>query len=234
MYENHEYDNELLNIQTYIYKSFYPSIFISKILVLSTLTAFFICKLCNQPFVNPKIYNSRPFVIDKINTLVDVCKGILVNYNIVYFSLSRYYLYTETPPYQQEQRIVNIVQFLFVLEFIAYWYHRLSHEITTIFKHSHKDHHINIEVYPIDFLEFDYIDNIVQTLYMNIPLYFVPIHIHDYVIIYYFYGTAAFLMHSPLLTNHHTIHHRRFKCNYSLLCPLFDILFGTYVGHHHT
>jgi sterol desaturase/sphingolipid hydroxylase (fatty acid hydroxylase superfamily) len=133
--------------------------------------------------------------------------------------------------YEIHERLCNIAQFLFILEFIAYWYHRLSHEITTIYKNSHKDHHINIQVYPIDFLEFDYIDNIAQTLYINVPLYFVPMNINDYAIIYYIYATSAFLIHSPLITNHHIIHHQRFKCNYSLLFPFFDILFGTYAEH---
>lgn len=227
-----EYDIELLQIENYIYKSFYPSIFIFKILVLSTLSAFFICKLCNQPFINPKIYNNRSYIADKINTIVDVGKGVIINYNIVYFALCQYYLYSESDTNANSTtRVYNIAQFLFIMEFIAYWYHRFSHEHRAIYKNSHKDHHINIQVYPIDFLEFDYIDNIAQTLYINAPLYFVPMHIHDYAIIYYIYATAAFLIHSPLITNHHIIHHQHFKCNYSLLIPIFDILFGTYMEH---
>lgn len=239
MYNNNEYDIELMQIENYVYKMFFPSIFIFKILVLSTLSAFFICKLCNQPFMNPKIYNNQSYIADKVNTIVDVGKGVIVNYNIVYFALSQYYLYSTplspsyTPtPYETTQRLFNSAQFLCILEFIAYWYHRFSHEHKAIYKNSHKDHHINIQVYPIDFLEFDYIDNIAQTLYINVPLYFVPMHIHDYALIYYIYATSAFLIHSPLITNHHIIHHQYFKCNYSLLIPIFDILFGTYVGHH--
>jgi sterol desaturase/sphingolipid hydroxylase (fatty acid hydroxylase superfamily) len=126
-------------------------------------------------------------------------------------------------------RIHSIFQFMFLLEFIAYWYHRLSHEIQFIYRNTHMIHHMNIEVYPLDFLEFDYIDNVAQTLYINLPLYFVPMNLNDYAIIYYFYATCAFLIHSDILTRDHMIHHRRFKYNYGLLFPVFDIIFKTYL-----
>jgi sterol desaturase/sphingolipid hydroxylase (fatty acid hydroxylase superfamily) len=194
-------------------------------LVSSGLTALFICKLFNKPFMNPKLYDKHD-VMDKLNRVLNVGKSVILNYNIVYFTLSQYNLRDGTDDFHS--RIWKIATFVFILEFIAYWYHRLSHEITYIFKNSHKHHHINIDVYPIDFLEFDYIDNVAQTLYTNLPLYFIPMNVNDYTLIYFVYATSAFLSHSDILTNDHIIHHRRFKYNYSLLIPIFDNLFGTY------
>jgi sterol desaturase/sphingolipid hydroxylase (fatty acid hydroxylase superfamily) len=224
MYET--YESESLKIEQFIYYVFFPTIFIFKILVSSTLTAFFLCKVLNKPFMNPHLYN-RTYVMDKINTVTSVGKGVILNYNIIYFALSQYYLREDI--LDLHTRVLNNIQFLFLLEFIAYWYHRLSHEISYIYKHSHCQHHMNIHVYPIDFLEFDYMDNIAQTLYINLPLYFIPMHINDYAVIYYIYATCAFLIHSDILSNDHIIHHRRFKYNYSLLFPVFDVLFGTYL-----
>ena len=99
---------------------------------------------------------------------------------------------------------------------------------TFLYKYSHKQHHQNVNVYPIDFLEFDYVDNVAQTLYINLPLYFVPMNHIDYSVIYYVYATGAFLIHSNIITNDHIIHHRMYKYNFCLLIPIFDIIFGTY------
>lgn len=204
---------------------FFPSIFIFKILVFSTLTAFAICKLQKKPFVNPLL--NKVDMCNKIHNAIGVGMKVIFNYNIIYFSLSQFHLHNESN--ELDSRIHNMFQFMFLLEFIAYWYHRLSHEIQFIYKNSHMIHHANIDVYPLDFLEFDYIDNVAQTLYINLPLYFVPMNTHDYAIIYYFYATCAFLIHSDILTRNHMIHHRRFKYNYGLLFPVFDIIFKTYL-----
>jgi sterol desaturase/sphingolipid hydroxylase (fatty acid hydroxylase superfamily) len=220
-----DYNIEINQIQDFVYSAVYPTWFIFRILLCSTLSAFFICTLTNTPFMNPQLYNKK-YILDKISTVVNVGKGVIINYNIMYFALSQYYLHNDCYPIMT--RLWNNVQFIILLEFIAYWYHRLSHSITYIYKNSHSQHHVNVEIYPIDFLEFDYIDNIAQTLYINLPLYFVPMNIYDYTMIYYIYATGAFLIHSNILTQDHIIHHRNFKYNYCLLLPLFDIVFDTY------
>ena len=208
---------------------FYPTFFILKILLSSTLTAFYLCKMNNKPFFNPQLY-SYIYLADKLRTIIRVGKQVILNYNIIYFGLSQYYLHEESLDF--EDRIFQNIKFVFLLEFIAYVYHRLSHEIPYIYKNSHEQHHRNIDAYPIDFLEFDIVDNIAQTVYINAPLYFVPMHIYDYAWIYYIYATGAFLIHSDMITNDHIIHHRRFKYNYCLLIPIFDGLFGTYLGEN--
>jgi sterol desaturase/sphingolipid hydroxylase (fatty acid hydroxylase superfamily) len=203
----------------------YPTFFISKILVGSTFTAFCICKLNHQSFFNQELY-SHEYLIHKVNTISNVGKLVIVNYNIIYFSLSQYYLHEKS--FHLLDRIFQNIQFIFLLELFAYIYHRLSHKIPYLFNKKHSIHHKNITIYPIDFLEFDITDNIAQTLYINLPLYFVPMHIYDYSMIYFIYSTCAFLIHSNILTNDHIIHHKYFKYNYSLLIPVFDHLFGTY------
>lgn len=203
---------------------FFPSIFIFKILLFSTLTTLTICKLQKKQFFNPAL--TKVSNCAKIYNAIGVGMTAIFNYNIIFFTLSQFHLHNED--YELHCRINSIFKFMFLLEFVAYWYHRVSHEIQFIYKNTHMIHHRNIEVYPIDFLEFDYIDNVAQTLYINLPLYFVPMNVNDYAIIYYFYSTCAFLIHSDILTRDHIIHHNRFKYNYGLLFPVFDIIFGTY------
>ena len=208
-----------------IYTLLYPSFFILKILISSGLTAFLMCKLSNQSFFNPQLY-SHKYLLDKMNTVTSVGTQVIVNYNVIYFVLARHYLHEDC--IEIHHRIFQNIKFIFLLELIAYIYHRLSHRIPYLYNKQHSVHHRNIEIYPIDFLEFDITDNIAQTLYINLPLYFVPMNQNDYALIYYIYATCAFLIHSNMLTNDHIIHHKYFKYNFSLLIPIFDVLFGTY------
>ena len=211
-----------------IYYLFYPTNFILSILFSSSITAFFICKLNNKSFFNAKLY-SHNYLINKINTVAIVATNIIINYNIIYFTSSQFFLHEKIETI--DIRIIRNIQFIFLLEFIAYIYHRFSHELVFLYKNKHSIHHKNIEVYPIDFLEFDIVDNIAQTLYINLPLLSVPMNHYDYAIIYYIYSTCAFIIHSDILTDHHIIHHKYFKCNYSLMLPVFDIIFGTYSSY---
>ena len=208
-----------------IYILLYPSFFILKILISSGLTAFLMCKLSNQSFFNPQLY-SHKYLLDKMNTVTSVGTQVLVNYNVIYFVLARHYLHEDC--IEIHLRIFQNIKFIFLLELIAYIYHRLSHKIPYLYNKQHSVHHRNIEIYPIDFLDFDITDNIAQTLYIHLPLYFFPMNQNDYSLIYYIYATCAFLIHSNIITDHHIIHHKFFKYNYSLLIPMFDMLFGTY------
>lgn len=203
----------------------YPTYFILKTLISSTISAFYICKWAKKPFFNPEKY-SHDYLLEKFNIINNVGKYVVLNYNIIYFGFSRHFLHEES--LDIHVRIFQNIQFLFYLELLAYIYHRLSHEIPYLYKNSHYIHHRNIEVYPVDFLEFDWIDNIAQTLYINLPLVIVPMNMNDYAIIYYLYATGAFLIHSDIFTKEHVIHHRKFKYNYCLLIPIFDHLFFTY------
>jgi sterol desaturase/sphingolipid hydroxylase (fatty acid hydroxylase superfamily) len=203
----------------------YPIYFILKVLFSSLITTLYICKLNNKTFFNTDIY-SKIYLENKIIDSFKLVREIIFYYVFIHSILSKYYLHEENLPLFI--RITQNFYYILLLEFYAYIYHRLSHEIKYIYKNSHYIHHKNIDVYPVDFLEFDKIDNIAQTLYVNLPLYFVPMNIYDYAIIYYIYATCAFLIHSDILTNHHKIHHLKFKYNYCLLLPIFDILFGTY------
>ena len=203
----------------------YPTYFILKILVSSTFTAYYLCKWANKPFFNPEKY-SHEYLLDKFNTVVNVGSRVVLNYNIIYFGFSQYFLHEES--LNIHTRFLQKIHFIFYLELLAYIYHRISHEIPYLYKNSHAIHHRNVKIYPVDFLEFDWIDNIAQTLYINLPLVIVHMNINDYAMIYYIYATGAFLIHSDIFTKEHIIHHRKFKYNYCLLLPIFDHLFGTY------
>ena len=203
-----------------IYSLLFPTAFISSVLISSFVTAISICSINNYSFFNP-----LKRIKDEIKTTLKVGSLVIINYNIIYFLLSKYNLYIDNITHVT--RVNNIIYFIFLLEFFNYFYHRLSHS-KYLYKYSHYDHHQNIEVFPIDFLQFDLLDNIAQTLYINLPLYFVKMHYFDYAVIYYIYSCGAFLIHSNIITEYHMLHHKYYKCNYGILLPIYDIIFGTY------
>ena len=202
----------------------YPTWFIINMLVASTFTAFIICKLANKPFMNPQLYNSS-YIIDKLSNSCNVLVQYTFNYNIIYFAFVQYNLQDST------SRVLQNIQYILVLEFSAYWIHRLSHSITYIYKNCHSHHHNHHSIYPVDFLQVDYIDNAMHVLYMSLPLYFVPINNFDYSVIYYMYTIGGFLIHCDILSRDHIVHHKMFKYNFCVLFPIFDIIFGTYKSY---
>ena len=167
----------------------------------SVLISSFVTAISICSINNYSFFNPLKRIKDEIKTTLKVGSLVIINYNIIYF--------------------------IFLLEFFNYFYHRLSHS-KYLYKYSHYDHHQNIEVFPIDFLQFDLLDNIAQTLYINLPLYFVKMHYFDYAVIYYIYSCGAFLIHSNIITEYHMLHHKYYKCNYGILLPIYDIIFGTY------
>jgi sterol desaturase/sphingolipid hydroxylase (fatty acid hydroxylase superfamily) len=118
----------------YILSFFYPTFFILKILFTSTFSAFCICKLNHQSFFNDQLY-SHEYLVNKINTVSNVGKYVIINYNVIYFLLSQYYLHEKS--FHLLSRLFQNIQFIFLLELFAYIYHRLSHKIPYLFNKKH-------------------------------------------------------------------------------------------------
>lgn len=119
-----------------------------------------------------------------------------------------------------ELRILNSIKYIFVLEFIGYWYHRLAHTATYYDRiHTHD--------YPSDYLLTTKHDIIARCIYTYTPLLIVPMTYTDFMIIYYFYIYFGFLSDTNMFMY---IHRHTKKYNYSILFPIYDCLFGTYLS----
>jgi sterol desaturase/sphingolipid hydroxylase (fatty acid hydroxylase superfamily) len=184
-----------------------------------------ICKIYNEPFINTITYNDIEKLDKKTKKILNILYFMIINYSLTYYFFSNYYLHNND---NTELKNINITKYVMILEFFYYCYHRLSH-ISYFYKIVHSDHHNNYIVYPIDFLDTSLIDNLGTTLIMNLPLYFVSLNYHEYAFLYYIYTTGGFLTHSDIIISHHKTHHKCFKYNYSLLFPIYDIFFHTYV-----
>jgi len=87
---------------------------------------------------------------------------------------------------------------------------------------------INIIVYPFDSFYLTDLDDLASIISIGMPIIFINVSLYEQILIFYIYITSSYLSHSELYWSHHSIHHKLLNCNYCILFPIFDIIFGTY------
>ena len=189
---------------------------------ISTVTAFLICYLNNQPFINPAFSDEEKTkrineYIMNVPLLIFQSTGLmyLVSGNII--------------PYGQHNWIESFSSMFFyclLIEANYYMYHRFIHKYYYVTVH--KKHHTNIIVYPFDTFYLTGLDDLASIICIGSPIIFINISVYEQIIILYLYITTSYLSHSELYWSHHSIHHKLLNYNYCILFPVFDILFGTY------
>lgn len=142
------------------------------------------------------------------------------------------------------------VQFLIhitIVEFVYYWVHRLLHW-GWIYKRYHQYHHASINTEPTTSISFEFGERLVYTILFSItPILCYYLGYQSYITFAYqlvwfdfqnacghinFEFLPRWFIDSPLFyfwysPSYHSIHHTRFKKNYSLFMPWPDVVFGT-------
>ena len=188
----------------------------------SLATSFIICKYSNKPFFCEG--SDYSLVLNKV-------KNSVVNYSFVYLKAitvgTILVPLLDKTPHSLIRSASNLAEYSLWIELFYYVYHRSIHT-SKIYKWVHATHHENRKVYPIDTVHISAIDSIGLIFTLVVPMWFVQVNVCEYGTIIYIYLTGAFLSHSDIIVDHHSTHHREFKCNYCFLFPVFDILCGTY------
>lgn len=188
----------------------------------SFFTSLFICKVMNKPFFCEG--SNYALVLKKI-------KSSAMNYAVVYLQAvsvgGALFPLLDKTPHSYIRSASNLAEYSLWIELFYYIYHRVIHT-SKIYKWVHAKHHENRVVYPIDTVYISAVDSIGLMFTLVAPMWFVHVDMCEYGTIVYIYLTGAFLSHSDIIVDHHSIHHREFKCNYCFLFPVFDILCGTY------
>jgi len=182
---------------------------------LSTLSVLFLCRLYNTPFFHPK----------KPEQFREQCMNVVKMSSIFVLEYSVFgRLFARFSP---GSSIFHIINYVFCIEMLYYAYHRLIHT-RWLYKPFHSLHHRNVIVYPIDTFYFDIVDVTAYTLCICYPLQWIHVSYWEHVVVLYLYIMASYLSHSNIFFTHHALHHRRFDCNFCILFPIFDVIYGTY------
>jgi len=136
-----------------------------------------------------------------------------------------------------------------VVEFVYYWFHRLLH-VSWVYKNFHSYHHKSINTEPTTGLSFEFAERFSYTILFAIAPLCVSLmgcnslvtffgyilwfdimneggHVNFEVLPdWYHISPLRWLFYSPTF---HSIHHTKFKKNYTLFMPWSDLLFGTAV-----
>jgi sterol desaturase/sphingolipid hydroxylase (fatty acid hydroxylase superfamily)/predicted amino acid dehydrogenase len=134
-----------------------------------------------------------------------------------------------------------------IVEFVYYWFHRLLH-VPWFYKNFHGYHHKSINTEPTTGLSFEIVERLSYTAlfaiaplcvclmgiqsYVPLLLYFVWFdimneggHINFEILPEWFHKSPLrWVFYSPTF---HSVHHTKFKKNFSLFMPWSDLLFGT-------
>jgi sterol desaturase/sphingolipid hydroxylase (fatty acid hydroxylase superfamily) len=187
----------------------------------SIISSYVVCLISNYPFYNPKLTQKQ-----LINNLLDSSFNFSVIATEVILSASLYYPYMDSGNHTFIRTLSNIIEYSFWIELFYYSYHRFLH-VSNWYSIIHAKHHINLDVYPLDTLSISILDSTGMILTLIAPLWFVDVNLAEYNFIMYVYLTGSFLSHSKLLSSQHVNHHKKFKCNFSFLFPIFDYACGT-------
>jgi len=188
----------------------------------STITSFLICYANNYPFINPTF--SKEKRMTRINEYIwNVPLLILQSTGLMYI------VSDNIIPYEQHtwfESVYSISLYFVLIEALYYIYHRVIHKYYYV--SVHKKHHTNIIVYPFDSFYLTDLDDLASIISIGMPIIFINVSLYEQILIFYIYITSSYLSHSELYWSHHSIHHKLLNCNYCILFPIFDIIFGTY------
>lgn len=188
---------------------------------LAITSSYTVCILSKYPFYNPKLTQKQ-----LIDNLVDSSFNLGIIGLEVILSASLYYPYMDSGNHTFIRTFSNIIEYSFWIELFYYSYHRFLHT-TNWYSIIHLKHHINLDVYPLDTLSISILDSTGMIVTLIAPIWFVDVNLAEYSFIMYIYLTGAFLSHSKLLSFRHVNHHKKFKCNFCFLFPIFDYACGT-------
>ena len=188
---------------------------------LAITSSYAVCLLSKYPFYNPKLTQKQ-----LIDNLVDSSFNLGIISLEVILLASLYYPYLDSKNHTLIRTFSNIIEYSFWIELFYYSYHRFLHT-TKWYSIIHAKHHTNLIVYPLDTLDISILDSTGMIITLIAPLWFVDVNLAEHNFIMYVYLTGSFLSHSKLLSSRHVNHHKKFKCNFCFLFPIFDYAYGT-------
>lgn len=154
------------------------------------------------------------------------CTSLCIGMFMIQFTVSRV-------PFLQHisffEEVLRMGVYSTLVELWFYWTHRILHENAWLYKHVHKEHHLEITPAPIDTYILTPSETALVTTSFIFPLVCgFQMTLRGMESVYTSHLIMSILIHggAPQM-DHHMIHHARFNGNYSGTYPLWDNVFGT-------
>ena len=137
-----------------------------------------------------------------------------------------------------------LVSYLFLLDFLFYWWHRAQHHFSKLWV-IHMLHHSDAELNVTSSMRSHFLERPIQFLLITLPVeYFIGIDGLAIAILPFFLTFGLFFTHSNLRIRfgyftsvlcgpqlhriHHSLESKHQDKNFAQFFPVFDIIFGTY------
>lgn len=164
----------------------------------------------------------------------DIKHKILINLrNLTIGILTSNLIINKTNPFVLSmnplEETISMIGYSLLVELYFYWLHRTLHENKWLYKHVHKEHHLETVPSPIDAYILTVSESVMIVTALTFPLIFgYDITKRGAVIVQTLHLIAGILLHGAIPeTDHHMIHHSDFNTNYAGSYPLWDNIFGT-------
>lgn len=202
------------------------------------IIALIVAEICWSYRTNKKVYNTS-------DTLANL--GVFIGFNltkVLTFSLhySIYVLLSEIALFRMENKLVVFIITLFAVDFVYYWYHRISHKVKFLWAF-HLIHHsslfMNLTVaYRLNWLNVIITPIVLAPLIlMGFPIEFVILSFAINLLYQFFMHTEAigklgFIENILITPSTHRVHHGSNKIyidkNFGGILIVWDRVFGTY------
>ena len=185
-------------------------------------------------FVSTQMYCIKENIPFFTNGTKDVSHKVLINLrNSSLGILLHHTLTTNFVSYADSmnpiEELSRMTIYSMMIEFSLYWIHRYMHENKWLYKHVHKEHHLETVPSPSD----AYILTLTESTFL-LMTYMLPLILgfnitkRGTIVVQTSHLIMSILVHGGLPNiNHHMIHHSHFNTNYSGIYPLWDNVFGT-------
>ncbi len=137
--------------------------------------------------------------------------------------------FSQVPSMSLLEEGVRMGIYSLMVEFWFYWSHRLMHENQWIYKHVHKEHHLETTPSPIDAYILTISESVSVTMSFIAPILCgFLITQRGAILVQTTHLIYGILVHGGLPgITHHMEHHKYFNGNYCGIYPLWDNVFGT-------
>lgn len=212
--------------------------------LLGIVIALFLAILVYEVFISVKT-GVRVFNLSDalVNTYCAILERSFDIFYAVIFLMASQYVYENIAPFQIELNAFTWILGIVIFDFIAYWFHRLSHEINFLWA-AHIVHHQSEELNFTTVFRVSFFAVIFRSFFF-IWMPFIGFDAIAILTFGVFLGAYQFVTHSRLIgklgfleeifttPSHHRVHHGRnqkyMDHNYGHILIIWDKMFGTFV-----